>query len=84
MILGSPANAVIQDGSATGVIVDNDPIPAVTIDDLSITEGDSGSLVASVTVALSRASDQVVTLSYATTDVTAASPLPISPRVRAR
>ena len=43
VILGSPANAVIQDGSATGVIVDNDPIPAVTIDDLSATETDSGS-----------------------------------------
>ncbi len=74
VILGSPVNAVVQDGSATGVIADNDPIPAVTIDDLSTTEGDSGSLVASVTVRLSRASDQVVTLSYATADVTAASP----------
>ena len=74
VILGSPANAVVQDGSATGVIADNDPIPSVTIDDLSTTEGDSGSLVASVTVRLSRASDQVVTLSYSTADVTAASP----------
>ena len=74
VILGSPANAVIQDGTATGLIVDNDPIPAVTIDDVTATEHDSGSAAASVTVRLSRASDQVVTVSYATADGTATSP----------
>ena len=72
--LGSPVNAVIQDGSATGLIADNDPIPAVTIDDISATEHDSGTAAASVTVRLSRDSDQVVTLSYATADGTATSP----------
>ena len=46
----------------------------MTIDDLSTTESDSGTVAASVTVRLSRASGRVVTVSYATTDGTAASP----------
>ena len=72
--LSAPVNATIADTQGIVTIVDNDPIPVMTIDDLATTESDSGGLVASVTVRLSRASDRLVTVSYSTADVTAATP----------
>jgi probable HAF family extracellular repeat protein len=46
-------------------------MPFVTIDDVTITEGNSGTRTASFTVTLSASSSQPVTVAYATADATA-------------
>jgi hypothetical protein len=69
--LSSPVNATLSDGQGTGTITDDDGVPGLSIDDVSVTEGDSGTTTASFTVSLSAASGQTVTVSYATADGTA-------------
>ena len=65
--LFAQANATIADGRATGTITDDDPSPAVSIGDATVTEGGT----ATVTATLSAASGRVVTVSYATAPGTA-------------
>jgi hypothetical protein len=43
--------AAIADGNRTGTITDDDPLPALTINDVSVAEGDTGSVAAMFTVA---------------------------------
>ena len=69
--LSNPVGATIAGGSATGTITDNDDtaLPALSIDDADpVTEGGT----AQFAVTLSAESQQVVTVSYATADGTAA------------
>ena len=40
--LSDPSSAVLIDGTATGVIIDDDPLPSVSIGNGSATEGDAG------------------------------------------
>ncbi|MFM7137554.1 MAG: Calx-beta domain-containing protein, partial [Planctomycetota bacterium] len=47
------------------------PLPAVSVSDVTITEGNSGSTVAAFTISLSSPSGQPVTVTYATADGTA-------------
>src|SRR5207244_875595 len=49
----------------------NDAAPTLSINDVSVTEGDSGSTPATFTVSLSAASSFTVTVNYATADNTA-------------
>ena len=56
------------------MILDNTPPPTVSINDLTIAEGSSGTVMASFTATLSAASSQIVTVQYATTDGTATAP----------
>ena len=63
------ANATIEDGEGTGTITDNDKPPALTIDDVTVTEGPGA--VAEFTVTLSAAATDAVTVDYATSDGTA-------------
>ena len=70
--LSSPVNATIGTGQAVVTIVDNDPAPSIRITDASITEGDTGTASAVVTVTLSAVSAQTVTVAYATANGTAA------------
>lgn len=56
---------VIQTGGAPP------PTPSLSIDDVSVTEGNSGTVNANFTVSLSAASSQVVTVNYATANGTA-------------
>ncbi|MGH2705739.1 MAG: Calx-beta domain-containing protein, partial [Actinomycetota bacterium] len=72
--LSSPGNATIADGQATGTILDDDPGPTISIDDVSVAEGNSGTIQANFTVSLSAASGQTVTVDYATANVTASAP----------
>ncbi len=60
------ANATIEDGDGTGTITDNDKPPALTIDDVTVTEGPGA--VAEFTVTLSAAATDAVTVDYATSD----------------
>jgi len=67
--LSNPTNAVILDSQGQGTIMDNDPTPSLSINDLpSIAEGDTGTSTAFFTVTLSAASGQTVTVNYATAD----------------
>jgi hypothetical protein len=72
--LSNASNATISRGQGTGTIVDDDaPIPALSINDVSINEGNSGTSIATFTVSLSSASNQTVTVNYATANGTASS-----------
>ena len=70
--LSSPTNATIADAQGTGTIT-NDDLPALSISDLTVPEGDSGTTAATFTVSLSAASAQTVTVNYATANGTATS-----------
>lgn len=62
--LGSQVQASLE-------VVDNDPTPSLRINDVSVTEGDSGTVNAVFTVTLAAASSFTVTANYATADSTA-------------
>ena len=40
--LSEPANATILDGEGLGTIMDNDELPSLSINDVTVTEGNSG------------------------------------------
>src|SRR6185295_2448393 len=66
----------IFDNQATGTITNDDaapPTPTFFINDVTVTEGDSGTLNANFTVTLSPASNQQTTVDYATANGTASS-----------
>jgi len=67
-------NAVVVDGQGVGTIVNDDPLPSLSIDDVTVVEGNSGTTNAVFTVTLSAASGQTVTVNYATADGTATQP----------
>lgn len=69
--LSNPVNATIADGSGVGTIIDDDPPPSLSINDVAIPEGNNGNRQATFTVALSSMSGQTVTVEYATADGTA-------------
>ena len=68
--LSSPTNAILSptNASASATINDNDPAPTVDINDVTVTEGDSGVTNAIFTVTLSAASGNTVSVPYATAD----------------
>jgi hypothetical protein len=68
--LSGASNASIGDSQAIGTIV-NDDLPTLSINNVSVTEGNSGSVTAQFTVTLSPSSSQTVTVNYATADNTA-------------
>src|SRR4029077_17700819 len=69
--LSSPSSALIADGLGVGTIRDDDPLPVLSVADVSIAEGNSGTKTLTFTVALSAPSGQTVTFSYATANGTA-------------
>jgi hypothetical protein len=72
--LSNPSNGVILDGQGVGTIVNDDAPPIfVSIDDVSLTEGDSGTTPYTFTATLSAPSSQTITVDYATDDSTATS-----------
>ena len=68
VVLTRPDNATLADRVGDGVILNDDAPPTLSIDDVSILEGDSGTTDAVFTVTLSAISGQPVTVSYATAD----------------
>jgi CSLREA domain-containing protein len=60
--LQSPANAAIADGDATVTIIDDDPVPTISVADVTVAEGGTASL----NVTLSNASAAAVTVNYLT------------------
>ena len=72
--LTDPVNAAIVDGPGLGTITDNDPLPALSVGDVTVTEGNTGTVAATFTVSLNTASGRDVTVNYSTADGTATSP----------
>ena len=69
--LSAPTGATIDDGLGVGTILDNDPAPSVSIDNITIHEGGvGGSATASFTISLSAATYQDVTVTWSLADVT--------------
>ncbi len=69
--LTGPVNVTVGDGEAVGTIVDDDDPPDVSIDDVTVVEGDSGTIDALFTLTLTTASGFNVNLGYASADITA-------------
>ncbi len=70
--LSSPSsNATIADGQGVGTIVNDDGPPTISINNVSRSEGNSGTTAFTFTVSLSAASTQTVTVRYATANGTA-------------
>jgi len=65
------ANAIIADAQGQGTINDNDPLPTISIGDVTIQEPASGVANATFLVTLSAASGKTVTVNYATANNTA-------------
>ena len=72
--LSAPTNATIADGAGLGTITDDDALPALAVNDITISEVDSGSANANFTVTLSAPSGRPVLVDYATADDTATAP----------
>ena len=64
--LSAPLNAVILDNQGVGTITDNDPMPTITINNVTQAEGNSGTTAFSFTVSLSHPSGTNVTVDYDT------------------
>src|SRR5262249_34525347 len=71
--LSNPNNATITDGQGLGTILDDESLPSLTINDVTVLEGDTGSTSAIFTVSLSFPYPAVVTLDYSTANGTATS-----------
>ena len=69
--LSNPSNVTIADGSAIGTITNDDGQPSITIDDIAVVEGNSGTSTALFTVTLSGPSASTVTVQWSTSDGTA-------------
>jgi len=61
-------NSVVIDGQGVGTITNDDPLPMLSINDVTISEGDSGTTNATFTVSLDAASGQTVSVNYASAD----------------
>ncbi len=66
--ISGAVNASIGDNRGIGTIVDDDNPPVISIDDVSVTEGNDGTASATFTVSLSAESGQLVTVNVATAD----------------
>ncbi|MDX2056716.1 MAG: Calx-beta domain-containing protein [Gemmatimonadales bacterium] len=66
LTLLSPFGATIQDGQATGTVLDNDPPPGLRVADLTVAEGAPGEQrIMNVVLSLTNSSGRQVTVSYA-------------------
>jgi hypothetical protein len=62
--LSAPTNAALSDSQGVGTILDDEPL--ISIDSMTVTEGNAGTVNATFTVTLSAAYDEVVTVPFAT------------------
>ena len=66
--LSDPTNATIADGTGVGTINDDDALPGLSVNDVTVTEGDAGTVAAAFTVSLDAPSGRDVTVAYAAVD----------------
>lgn len=69
--LSNAANATLATSTATGTIVNDDAAPTLASNDVTVTEGNNGTVNAMFTITLSAATDQIVTVNYSTANGTA-------------
>ncbi|MCI0537697.1 MAG: hypothetical protein L0Z50_20985, partial [Verrucomicrobiales bacterium] len=69
--LSDPVNVALPDPRAQITILNDDPIPSISIGDQTTTEGDAGPRNLALTVRLSGPSAQAVSIDYASADDTA-------------
>lgn len=69
--LSNSVNATLLDAQGNGTITNNDGSPSLSIDNVVVNEGNSGTTSAVFTVTLSPVSGQVVRVAYLTANVTA-------------
>lgn len=69
--LTNAVNATIGDGQGQGTILDDDPLPVLSVADCTVTEGNTGTAPCSFGVTLAPPSGRNVTVAYATADGTA-------------
>ena len=69
--LSGAVNALIAHAQGVGTILNDDPVPSISINDVSVPEGNAGTTNAVFNVSLSNPSSQTVTVSYQTADGTA-------------
>jgi hypothetical protein len=69
--LTNVTGATLADAQAVGTIVNDDTPPTLSIGDVTLVEGDTGTTAFTFTVSLSAASGKTVAVSYATADGTA-------------
>ena len=69
--LTDPTNATLADNQGVGTIIDDDTPPTLSVGDVTVAEGNSGSVNAIFTVTLSAPSGQTVSVGHATADGTA-------------
>ena len=71
--LSTPSGATVADPQGQGTLTNDDTavLPTLSVNDITLTEGNSGTKTATFTVALSAASASTVTVAYATANGTA-------------
>ena len=72
--LSNAVNAAIADGTGLGTILDDDSLPALSINDVTVTESDAGTTSATFTVGLNAPSAHAISVDYGTADGTATAP----------
>lgn len=75
VLLSNAVGASIADGQATGNINNDDsaPLPTISVNDVSVSEGNTGTSLATFTVSLSAVAQTNVTFNVVTSNVTASS-----------
>ena len=72
VVLSSPVNATLSANSqGQATITDDDDPPAISIEDVTVTEGDSGTTTAVFTIGLTKASGKIIVVSINSSDITA-------------
>lgn len=66
LLLSGPVNAILADPFGVGTILDNDPLPALSVSDAMRIEGNAGALAMIFTARLMPASGRPVSVSFAT------------------
>ncbi len=66
--------ATVTDGQGLGTIANDDALPSLSVNDVTVTEGNAGTVNAVFTVSLDAPSGQTVSVNYATTNGTATQP----------
>ncbi len=69
--LSNPTNGIIGDSQGVGTISNDDPLPILSIGDVTVTEGDSGASQAVFAINLSVVSGRALSVNFATANGTA-------------
>jgi uncharacterized repeat protein (TIGR01451 family) len=71
ILLTSPGNAVLADNQATGIILNDDPLPIISVADIAVTEGNAGFTNAIFQVKLSTNTGVTISIPFTTVSDTA-------------